>query len=49
MKVAYDESADAVYIYIKQDAASEFKEKRPAYFLIICHRKPNRHRTLGSH
>lgn len=32
MKVAYDKSADAVYIYIKQDAVSESKEKAPGVF-----------------
>ena len=32
MKVTYDKSADAVYIYIKQDAVVESKEKAPGVF-----------------
>lgn len=32
MKVSYDKSADAVYIYIKQSVVSESKEKAPGIF-----------------
>ena len=32
MKVSYDKSADAVYIYIKQSVVSESKEKAPGVF-----------------
>jgi uncharacterized protein YuzE len=32
MKVSYDKSADAVYIYIKQAVVSESKEKAPGIF-----------------